>query len=384
MTVRFIDPSSFDELQVVEEGDDVVQDGEGYECVMACRSSAEEQVELAEESSERWNACQAEHRNRKCDAEARVLLRKSAKRLECFFAVMPDDAEYEEGEVVRNGIDEEVERDSCQEGDERGYLVLNRGERTIDEHDEEGDCSCFRSYGEHCGNWRRGAFIDIGGPSVEREKRELETDSAEQEQHGYPQERVRTVCDSGLDFVEVEAPCKTVEVAEAEQFKSRRDRTHQNVLGGSFGTELVAFVPSGECVHRDGRNFEPEEEREQVAGTHDCEAAERRERDCSDEFGDLVHLRLAVSAVFKVILRKPHAEQSAHHEHFTHEHAEVIDFPVADEELSDSIVERNQIQEDEDGDKADVRHAPRNLGLRCHEKAYPDYDEREYQQQNVR
>lgn len=268
MTVRFIDPSSFDELQVVEEGYDVVQDGEGYECVMACRSSAEEQVEFAEESSERRNACQAEHRNRKCDAEARVLLRKSAKRLECFFAVMPDDAEYEEGEVVRNGIDEEVvddsrlcdccrakqcyhdvtglsdgavshetaeaallecsevsdeERDSCQEGDERGYLVLNRGERTIDEHDEEGDCSCFRSYGEHCGNWRRGAFIDIGGPSVEREKRELETDSAEQEQHGYPQERVRTVCDSGLDFVEVEAPCKTVEVAEAEQFKCRRD-----------------------------------------------------------------------------------------------------------------------------------------------------------------
>ena len=268
MTVRFIDPSSFDELQVVEEGYDVVQDGEGDECVMACRSSAEEQVEFAEESSERRNACQAEHRNRKCDAEARVLLRKSAKRLECFFAVMPDDAEYEEGEVVRNGIDEEViddgrlccccwakqcnhdvtglsdgavshetaeaallecsevsdeERDSCQEGDEWGYLVLNRGERTIDEHDEEGDCSCFRSYGEHCGNWRRGAFIDIGGPSVEREKRELETDSAEQEQHGYPQERVRTVCDSGLDFVEVEAPCKTVEVAEAEQFKCRRD-----------------------------------------------------------------------------------------------------------------------------------------------------------------
>ena len=113
MTVRFIDPSSFDELQVVEEGDDVVQDGEGDECVMACRSSAEEQVEFAEESSERRNACQAEHRDRKCDAEARVLLRKSAKRLECFFAVVSDNAEHEEREVVRNGIDKEVIDDCC-------------------------------------------------------------------------------------------------------------------------------------------------------------------------------------------------------------------------------------------------------------------------------
>ena len=178
---------------------------------------------------------------------------------------------------------------------------------------------------------------------MEREKRELETDSAEQEQHRNPQERIGAVCNSGLDFVEVEAPGKTVEVAETEQFKSSRYRAHQNVLGGSFGTELVAFVPSGKSVHRDGRDFQAEEEREQVAGADDRESAERRERDCSDEFGDLVHLRLAVSAVFEVILRKPHAEQCAHHEHFTHEHAEVIDFPVADEESSDSIVERDQV-----------------------------------------
>ena len=343
--------------------------------------------------------------------------------------MVPNDAEHEEGEVVGNRIDKEVIDDcrlcdccrakqcdhdvtglsdgtvsheaaeaallecsevsdeecyACEERDERCNFILNRGERAIDEHDEESDGGCLRGHGKHCGNWRRSSFIDIGCPSVEREKRKLETDSAEQEQYGNPQERVRTVCYSGLDFVEVEASGKTVEVAEAEQFKSRRDGAHQNVLGGGFGTELVAFVPSSECVHRDGRNFDAEEEREQVAGTHDCESAERRERDRSDEFGDLVHLRFAVSAVFKVILRKPHAEQSAHHEHFAHEHAEVIDFPVADEELSDSIVEGNQIQEDENGDKADVRHAPRNLGLRCHEKAYPDYDEREYQQQNVR
>ena len=108
MAVRFIDPGCLDELQVVEECNDVVQDGECHERVMACRGSTEEQVELAEETGERRDACQAEHRNGESYAKARVLLRKSTERLERFFAVVPDNAEYEEGEVVRNGIDEEV------------------------------------------------------------------------------------------------------------------------------------------------------------------------------------------------------------------------------------------------------------------------------------
>ena len=74
MSVRFIDPGGLDELQVVEERNDVVQDGKRHECVMASRGSAEEQVELAKETGERRDACQAEHRNRKGDGEARVLL----------------------------------------------------------------------------------------------------------------------------------------------------------------------------------------------------------------------------------------------------------------------------------------------------------------------
>ena len=74
VTVRFIDPSGFDELQVVEECNDVVQNGECHECVMSRRSAAEEQVELAKETGERRDACQAEHRNGKGNGEARVLL----------------------------------------------------------------------------------------------------------------------------------------------------------------------------------------------------------------------------------------------------------------------------------------------------------------------
>ena len=276
------------------------------------------------------------------------------------------------------------ERDACEERNERGHLVLNRGERAIDEHDEERNGGCLRGHRKHGGYRRRSAFVNVRSPGVEWEQRELETDSAEEEQHGNPQERTRTACNSGLDFVEVEASGETIEVAEAEQLKCCGDRAHQDVLSGGFGTVLVAFVPGGECVHRDGCDFEAEEEREQVASAHDCEAAERRKCDSADEFGNLVHGWLLVGAVFKVVLGKPHAKQSAHHEHFAHEHAKVVHFPVADKELAVAAGERDDVQQEENGDKADVCHAPRDLGLSSHEKAYPNHDERENQQQNVR
>ena len=51
----------------------------------------------------------------------------------------------------------------------------------------------------------------------------------------------------------------------------------------------------------------------------------------------------------------------------------------------DSIAKQaHEVQQEENGDKANVCHAPRDFGLRSHEKAYPNHDERENQQQNVR
>ena len=406
MVVRFVYPGALDELQVVEQRNHIVQNGEGYERIVSRRGSAEEQVELSEETGKRRDACQAEHRNRKSDTEARVLLRKSAERVECFFAVVPDDAEHEEREVVRNGVDKEViddcrlchcsraeqchhdvaglgdgavchesaetallecaevsdkERDASQEGDERCNLVLNRGERAVNEHDEECDCSCLRSHGENGGYRRRGAFVNIRSPGVEREQRELESNAAEQEQHRKPQERICARGNCRLDFVEVEASGKTVEVAESEQFKCRGDRTHQNVLGGGFGTELVTLVPCGQGVHRNGCDFETEEEREQVAGADDRESAECCKCNRSDEFCNLVHLRLVVATVFKVILRKPNAKEGADHEHFAHQNAKVVDLPVAYKELSVSACERDKVQQEKDDDKADVRNLPRQF-----------------------
>ena len=79
------------------------------------------------------------------------------------------------------------ERDACEERNERGHLVLNRGERAIDEHNEECDCCCLRGDRKHCCHRRRCAFVNVRSPGVEREQRELEANSTEQKQHGDPQ-----------------------------------------------------------------------------------------------------------------------------------------------------------------------------------------------------
>ena len=228
---------------------------------MARRCSAEEQVELPEEAGKRRDACKAEHRNRECHGEARVLLRKPAQGGERFFAVVPDDAEDEEGEVVRYRVHEQVvddgrlcrgcgpeeghhdvaclgdgtvghepaepallecaevadeERCAGKERDERGNLFLDGGEGAEHENHEERDGGRLRCHGKDCGDGSRCAFVDIGCPCVEREQRELESDSAEEEQHGDPKERAGACRDGLLDFAEVQRTRETVEVAEAE------------------------------------------------------------------------------------------------------------------------------------------------------------------------
>lgn len=78
MIFGFVDPSALDELQVIVQRDNVVQNGETDEHVVARGGPGKEQVELAEEPSQRRNACQAKHGYGKRDGEGRVLLAEPA------------------------------------------------------------------------------------------------------------------------------------------------------------------------------------------------------------------------------------------------------------------------------------------------------------------
>ena len=144
---------------------------------------------------------------------------------------------------------------------------------------------------------------------------------------------------------------------------------------------MVALVPCGKGVHRDGCYFEAQEEREQIAGRNDGESAEGGECHGADKFCNLVHSGLAVSAVLKVVLRKPDAENGRNHQYFAHQNAEIVDVPVSDEEPAHSARKRNEVQQDEDGDEPDVRNAPGHLGAVGTEKSTSDHDERKKQKQ---
>ena len=188
MVFGLVDPGALDELQVVVKGDDVVQHGKGHERVVPGGRSGEEQVELAEEARKGRNARKAEHGHGERDGECRVLLAEAAQGVERLFAVVADDAENEEREVVRECVDEQVvddgraghldgpeernhdiaglrdgtvrheaaeacllegsqvtdkERGACKQCNERGDLFLNRSERAVNENYEECDSGCL-------------------------------------------------------------------------------------------------------------------------------------------------------------------------------------------------------------------------------------------------
>ena len=113
MFVRVVNPCALNQLQVVEQRKYVVQYGEGDDAVVARRSTAEEQVELTEETCKRRNARKAEHGDGKSDGEHVLLLGKSSQGIECLSAVVTDNAEDEEGEVIRNRVNEQVVDNGC-------------------------------------------------------------------------------------------------------------------------------------------------------------------------------------------------------------------------------------------------------------------------------
>ena len=189
--------------------------------------------------------------------------------------------------------------------------------------------------------------------------------------------------DGHADIVEVDGTRESVQVAESEQLECRCNGAHHDVLGGGFGTQLVFFVPGRKCIHRDGSDFETQEEREHVACRDDGEPAEGGKGNRSGEFRKLVHLRFSVGTMLKVVLREPHAEHGRQHEYFAHEYAKIVYFPVADEKLADIVCEGNEVQQDKDGDKADVRDAPWYWRPVATEKSAADDDEREQQEKRV-
>ena len=231
MLVGVIYPCALNELQVVVQRKHVVQHGECHDSVVAGRCATEEKVKLSEETSKRRNTCEAEHSDGQCNRECRLLLGKSAQGIEGFFAVVADDAENEEREVVRNGIHEQVvdngclshdgiteesnhdiarlrngtvgheatepallegaevtdeQGRACKKGDERGNLFLDGGERTVDQNDEERNRGRLGGHRENGGHGRRRTFVNVGGPGVKGEQRQLEANACEQEQDCNP------------------------------------------------------------------------------------------------------------------------------------------------------------------------------------------------------
>ena len=138
---------------------------------------------------------------------------------------------------------------------------------------------------------RRRALVDVRRPHVERRRRALEPEPADQERQARDEQRVvreRLRLDRARDLVEAQFPGRAVDERGAEEQHCRPEAADDQVLQPGFQGAGEVDVDRAEDVEADREPLEPEEERHQRA----CRRQERhpgaRPRDEGVVLGDVI------------------------------------------------------------------------------------------------
>ena len=124
------------------------------------------------------------------------------------------------------------------------------------------------------------AFVGVGRPEVERDRRDLEPEPGEEEQDGEDHRRFRgVVTDHGRQLVEAHHPGEAEEEGHAEEHHRRRQHAEDEVLERRLVGADVALPPPGQQVEGAGGQLEPDEEDDEVAARRHHHRAEQRRED---------------------------------------------------------------------------------------------------------
>ena len=132
--------------------------------------------------------------------------------------------------------------------------------------------------GEERRHRRRRALVDVRRPHVERHRRDLEAEAGEQEHQAEDQADAalpRRLGDAGKRHVAGEA----VDQRAAVEQHARRQRAEHEILQAGLGRAHGIAVRGRDHVERETHQFEPEIERDQVAGRDQHAHADGREQD---------------------------------------------------------------------------------------------------------
>src|ERR1039458_9612634 len=133
---------------------------------------------------------------------------------------------------------------------------------------EDGECGGFRAGGEKCGDGRRRALVDVGGPDLEGRGGDLEGETNEHQGGGHGQEdRVGRPQNGGANQQQVDAAGDAVDDGHAVQEEGGGEAAEQEIFECGFVAALIVAQIAGQDVTRDGGDLQADEDHDQVVGS---------------------------------------------------------------------------------------------------------------------
>ena len=154
------------------------------------------------------------------------------------------------------------------------------GEHLIDHAEKQSEGGGF-GRGREQGDDRRGrAFVDVGRPDVERRCGNLEENADQHEREGGENERL-VLRDGGesRDLIDLRGAGGAEDQGNAVEQKRGGKGAEEEVLDGGFRAAAGLLPVAGEDVRGDGRDFEGDEDHEQLDGAGEQAHADGAEYD---------------------------------------------------------------------------------------------------------
>ena len=195
-------------------------------------------------------------------------------------------------------------------------------------------------------------LVGVGCPGVERDRRHLEREADDHEDHTHRHQRCRVADpvdalarrDAGQDRLTALA----VEQRHAVEHDRGREHAHQEVLHPRFGAAQVALAPAGQHVGGDRQQLEGHEDGDQVARRrHQHHTEDRREHQA-------VVLVLPVVALGDVVRRQQDDDIPGDEEDRLHDQGEVVDDVGATEHHPVGTIDGEGAYRNQGGEQADA------------------------------
>ena len=187
-------------------------------------------------------------------------------------ASLGDGAEgHEPLELILSDGEEVGDGDGEHHHDHHQYLPVHdhRAKDMVEDGEEREGCRTLGNDAQIArdGGWR--TLVGVGGPEVEGHERNLEAQSAEEEDQSHEQQRRAALArDLQGHVVEVERAAHAVEEADAEEHHAAGECGGEDELRCCLGAVVAVEVEGHHRGQRYGGHLQAEEEQEEVAGAH--------------------------------------------------------------------------------------------------------------------